>query len=203
MEDYSRPAGFWIRVGASIIDWLIFFPIVILSFWNTYSLKSIAVLILSCLPGLIYKPFMESFFGATLGKMACGIKVIDDNGKKLSLFGAYVRFFPFLISTGIAIAGQLIVFSSTQFQSATSMTEISQAQQANYLGIVSFIVNLLLIIECIFAAFTYRKRALHDMLAESFCVYKEPKKPDSVPAELSESTGQDVQTLQVSERENT
>ncbi len=173
MEDYSRPAGFWIRFGAYIIDSLIFIPVVILSFWNTYSLKSTAVLILICLPGLIYKPLMESFFGATLGKMACGIKVIDDNGNKLSLFGAYVRFFPFLISTGIAMVGQLIVFSSPQFQSATSLIEIGQAQQENFLAIIGTIVNVLLLIECIFAAFTFRKRALHDMLAESFCVYKE------------------------------
>jgi uncharacterized RDD family membrane protein YckC len=199
-ENYSRPAGFWIRVGAHIIDSVIFFPIIILSIWNTYSLKSIAVLILSSLPGLIYKPFMESFFGATLGKMACGIKVIDDNGKKLSLFVAYVRFFPFLIAAGVALAGQVIVFSSPQFQSATSMLEIGQAQQANYLKYVAMIVNLLVMIECVFAAFTFRKRALHDMLAESFCVYKEPKKLSSEPAEPA---GQDVQTLHVSEGENT
>jgi uncharacterized RDD family membrane protein YckC len=201
-ENYARPAGFWIRVGAHIIDSVIFFPIIILSFWNTYSFKSVSVLILMSLPGLIYKPFMESFFGATLGKMACGIKVIDDNGKKLSLFVAYVRFFPFLIAAGVALAGQVIVFSSPQFQSATSMMEIGQAQQANYLKYVGLIVNLLLIVECIFVAFTFRKRALHDMLAESFCVYKEPKKLSTESSETTESAGQDVQTLQVSEGEN-
>jgi len=175
MEGYSRPAGFWIRVGAYIIDGLVFIPIMILSGWNIYSLKSTAVLALISLPGFLYKPFMESFFGATLGKMSCKIKVIDDNGKKLSLLGAYVRFFPFLLSTGVALAGQLIVFSSPQFQSATSMMEISQAQQENFLYLIGLIVNVLILIECVFAAFTFRKRALHDMLAESFCVYKEPK----------------------------
>jgi uncharacterized RDD family membrane protein YckC len=194
-ENYSRPAGFWIRLGAHLIDAVIFFPIIILSIWNTYALKNMAVLILISLPGLIYKPFMESFFGATLGKMACGIKVIDDNGKKLSLFGAYVRFFPFLIQTGVALAGQLIVFSSPQFQSATSMAEIAQAQQANYLGIVGLIVNILVLIECVFAAFTFRKRALHDMLAESFCVYKEPKKLSPEQSETAEPAGRDAQTV--------
>jgi uncharacterized RDD family membrane protein YckC len=142
---------------------------------------------------------MESFFGATLGKMACGIKVIDDNGSKLSLFGAYVRYFPFLISAGVTLAGQLILFSSPHFQSAESMIEIAQAQQGNFLAPIGTIVGVLVTIECIFAAFTFRKRALHDMLAESFCVYKEPKKPSSEP---SEPAGQDVQTLQVSEGEN-
>ena len=173
MEGYSRPAGFWIRVGAQIIDFFVFIPIVALGIWNTYSLKSTIVLVLISVPGLLYKPFMESFFGATLGKMACGIKVIDDNGKKLSLFGAYVRYFPFLIQAGVALAGQLILFSSEQFQSATSMVELSQAQQGNPLSLLGTIVYALVLIECIVAAFTFRKRALHDMLAESFCVYKE------------------------------
>src|SRR4030043_2469465 len=172
MEGYSRPAGFWIRVGASIIDSLIFIPIVILNVWNSYSLKSTVVLILTSLPGLIYKPFMESFYGATLGKMSCKIKVIDDNGKKLSLFNAYIRFFPFLLSAGVTLAGQLIIFSSPQFQSATSWIEISQAQQGSFLVVISYPVTALVLIDCIVVAFTFRKRALHDMMAESFCVYR-------------------------------
>jgi len=174
MEGYSRPAGFWIRVGENIIDSLIFLPIIILSVWNTYSLKSTVVLILASLPGLIYKPFMESYFGATLGKMSCKIKVIDDNGKKLSLFNAYIRFFPFLLSAGVALAGQLILFSSPEFQSATTMMEIGEAQQGSFLVVISYPVNILILIDCIVVAFTFRKRALHDMMAESFCVYKEP-----------------------------
>ena len=189
MEGFSRPAGFWIRLGAYIIDGLIFIPIMILSVWNIYSLKSMTVLVLISLPGLIYKPFMESFFGATLGKMSCKIKVIDDYGKKLSLFGAYVRYGPFLISVGINLVGQLIVFLSPQFQSATSFIEIAQAQQVNFLNPVSQIVGLLILIECIFAAFTFRKRALHDMLAESFCVYKEPQILSSeLPAPAAENS---------------
>jgi uncharacterized RDD family membrane protein YckC len=174
MEGYSRPAGFWIRVGAYIIDSLIFIPVGILSFWNTYSLKSIAVLVLISLPGLIYKPFMESFFGATLGKMSCKIKVIDDNGKKLSLFNAYIRFFPFLLLAGIGLANQLILFSSPQFESIKSWTELGQAQRGNFLTVISYPAMLLVLIDCIMVAFTFRKRALHDMMAESYCVYKEP-----------------------------
>jgi uncharacterized RDD family membrane protein YckC len=174
MEGYSRPAGFWIRVGAYIIDSLIFIPIIILSVWNTWHLKSTVVLVLSSLPGLIYKPFMESFFGATLGKMSCKLKVIDDNGNKLSLFSAYIRFLPFLFSAGVTLAGQLIIFSSPQFQSATSMMELAEAQQGNYLDVVSYVATAFILIDCVLVAFTFRKRALHDMMAESFCVYKEP-----------------------------
>jgi hypothetical protein len=87
---------------------------------------------------------------------------------------AYVRFFPFLISAGITLAGQFILFSSPEFQSAESMMELGQAQQGNFLAPIGTILNVLVAIECIVAAFTFRKRALHDMLAESYCVYKEP-----------------------------
>jgi len=174
MEDYSRPAGFWIRVGANIIDSLIFLPFVFLSFWNLFSLKSMVVLVLISLPGLIYKPVMESFFGATLGKMSCKIKVIDENGKKLSLFNAYIRFFPFLLSAGVSLTGQLILFSSPQFESVRSFTELGQAQQGSFLDVINYTVGALVLIDCIFVAFTFRKRALHDMMAESYCVYKEP-----------------------------
>lgn len=174
MEGFSRPAGFWIRVGANIIDSLIFLPIAILGIWNMFSLKSTTLLILVSLPGLIYKPVMESFFGATLGKMSCKIKVIDEDGKKLSLLSAYIRFFPFLLSAGVALAGQLILFSSSQFQSATSWVEITQVQQSSFLDVIRYPVNILVLIDCICVAFTFRKRALHDMMAESYCVYKEP-----------------------------
>ena len=174
IEGYSRPAGFWIRVGASIIDYLIFIPLGILSYWNTFSLKSTAVLILASLPGLIYKPFMESFFGATLGKMSCKIKVIGDGGNKLSLFNAYIRFFPFLLLAGVGLASQLILFLSPQFESVTSWVELGEAQQGSFLVVIIYPVYALVLIDCIIVAFTFRKRALHDMMAESFCVYKEP-----------------------------
>ncbi len=176
IENYSRPAGFWIRVGAHIIDFLVLIPIALLGIWNLFALKSIPLVILSTLVGLIYKPFMEAFFGATLGKMACGIKVIDDDGNKLSLLRAYIRYLPFLVASVIGLATQLILFSSPEFQAAETFTEISQVLQAREKGILDWIgtlVNFFLFIECVFAAFTYRKRALHDMLAKSFCVYKE------------------------------
>ena len=186
VEGYSRPAGFWIRVGAQIVDSLIFIPLGILAFWNIFSLKSTVVLILTTLVGFIYKPFMESYFGATLGKMSCGIKVIDDNGNKLSLPGAYVRYFPFLLSAGITLASQLILFSSPQFQSATSFVEIGQAKQGSFLDPIGTIVNLLIVVDCVVVAFAFRKRALHDMLAESFCVYKEPQELRTEPSGIQE-----------------
>jgi len=174
VEGYARPAGFWIRVGASIIDSLLFIPIGILSFWNLFSLKSTAMLVAVSVPGLLYKPLMEAYCGATLGKMACGIRVIDAKGEKLSVFYAYVRAFPFLLSAGVEVARQVMLFSSPAFQDATSLAELGEAQSETFLNVVGPIVTVLIVCECVVAAFTFRKRALHDMLAESYCVYREP-----------------------------
>ncbi len=173
IKGYARPAGFWIRVGAHIIDSLIFIPLGVLGFFNGSSWKSVAVLVLINVPWFFYKPLMESFCGATLGKMACGVKVIDAAGKKLSLVSAYVRYFPSLICLGVSLVGQVILYSSEQFQLATTTEEAKLAQQENFLTPIVIVLYVLATLECVFAAFTYRKRALHDMLAESFCVYKE------------------------------
>ncbi len=173
VEGYARPAGFWIRVGAHLVDALIFSPVIIVSFWNMLSFKSTTLLVLLHLPGLLYKPLMESLFGATLGKMSCKIKVIDGHCKKLSLFDAFVRSLPFILSAGITLVSQVLWFSSPQFQSVTSFVELSQSKQGGYLDMMGSVVGILVLIDCVFAAFTFRKRALHDMLAESYCVYRD------------------------------
>ena len=176
---YPKPAGFWIRVVASLVDFLIFIPVVVLSFVNFFSIKSTALLMVIGLPGLIYKPFMESYYGATLGKMVCGLRVVDELGEKLSLGAAYVRFIPFLVSAAISMVGALILFSAPGFQSASTLLEIGELQQRNPTRAFETIVNLFVTADCIVAGFSHRKRALHDMMAGSFCIYKERRFAES------------------------
>ncbi len=173
IEKYPLPAGFWIRVGAHIIDSLIFLPLTILIYLNFFLFKNTTLLILFALPSFLYKPLMESFYGATLGKMACGIKVIDNIGQKLDLGTAFLRALPFLLSTFTGTLQSLILYPSPEFQSATTLEEIANLQRPVPISTIMFFVSTFLLIDCTFAAFTYRKRALHDMLAGSYCVYKE------------------------------
>lgn len=171
--NYPKPAGFWIRVVAYFIDGIVFIPIVVLNFFNLVSIKSMFLLILICIPGFIYKPFMESFFGATLGKMACKIRVIDKHGEKLTLGTAYIRFLPFLLSTIVGLIGALVLFSFPEFKNVTTFLEIGQLQQRNPIKPITTIVSLFVFVDCVFIAFTHRKRAIHDMMARSFCVFKQ------------------------------
>ncbi len=170
---YNRPAGFWIRLGAYIIDGLVFIPIVGLGRWNTFSLKSTMLVVLIAVPGFLYKPCMESFFGATLGKMACGIKVINAQGRKLNLFYAYVRAFLFLLGAGFGMATNWWCSPRPRFKRAT-MTSANMPPALLFVRSANMVLTGLILIDCVFAGFTFRKRALHDYLADSYVIYKEP-----------------------------
>ncbi len=185
--NYPQPAGFWIRVCAHIIDGVIFIPLVIFSFLNFFFIKNMILLIFLSVPGLIYKPFMESFYGATLGKMVCGIKVIDGNGLRLTLETAYLRFLPFLLSSLISIISSIILYSTPEFESVKTLEEIGQLQQIGPMDIVGYLASFFLMADCIVAAFTYRKQALHDMMAGSYCVYKEPQEQQEQQQSLSDT----------------
>lgn len=172
ITNYPKPAGFWIRVVASFIDALVFIPIIVISFLNFSSIKSSFLLVIIAILGLMYKPFMESYYGATLGKMALGLKVIDERGEKLDLQSAYIRFTPFLLAAVISLIGGYVLVSLPEFKTATNILEIGQLQQQNPTRYLESIINLFILVDCVVVAFTYRKRALHDMIARSFCIHK-------------------------------
>lgn len=180
---YNRPAGFCIRLGAYTIDGLVFIPIVGLATWNRFSLKSSMLVVLIAVPGFLHKPCMESFFGATLGKMACGIKVINAQGKKLNLFYAYVRAFLFLLGAGFGMASQLVLFSTPEFQSGTPMAPSDLPPALLFVGSANMVLTGLILIDCVCVGFTFRKRALHDYLADSYVIYKEPQATVATNAE--------------------
>lgn len=169
-----HPAGFWVRFCANLLDGLILLPIGILTLVNFFILKNVFILIAIGLIGLTYKPVMEALIGATLGKLALGIKVIDEKGNKIGLLRAYVRFIPFLLVQVMGIINSLFVFYSPLIKSWADMEKIGQIPQMPTLQIIVMLCNLIVVIDCVVVAFTYRKRALHDMLASSYCVYRLP-----------------------------
>jgi uncharacterized RDD family membrane protein YckC len=168
----DRPAGFWIRFVATFIDGLVFIPVVVVSVINLFFMKNLMLQLLLHVPSLLYKPLMEARYGATWGKMAVGVRVVDEFGEKLSVAAAYVRFGPFLLGLLVSLAGSVVIFSSPEYQSAKTLMELVQLPVVSQFGNANNIIQLLVAVECLFAAFTRRKRALHDMLAGSFCVHK-------------------------------
>lgn len=141
-------AGFWIRVGAYLIDFLILFVLqfVILMIFGesifdtgegsfsarTSSTSPIVNLVLIVL-GVVYFVGLESSARqATPGKMALGLIVTDVNGGRISFLRAFGRYLAKLLSGTILLIGYIMV------------------------------------------GFTERKQGLHDILASTLVVKGQP-----------------------------
>lgn len=95
-------AGFWLRAAARILDTIFIFILafmtqVIFNFvlviltqadlispgWQfRLHAFSVALLIFGALASLGYHGFCEGLFGATLGKLCCGLRVISEDGDR-------------------------------------------------------------------------------------------------------------------------
>jgi uncharacterized RDD family membrane protein YckC len=96
-------AGFWVRVGAFLIDSLIVLLI-------AFPLMQILPVYANLLVWWLYSALMESSpLQATLGKRALGLKVTDVNGVRLFFGRASARFFAKLLSTSLLGIGFLMV----------------------------------------------------------------------------------------------
>jgi uncharacterized RDD family membrane protein YckC len=111
--------GFWIRLVAYLIDAIvlsvvvgviasimglnIFDPESAASFDPTLNLASVVI-------GWLYFSLMESSErGATLGKMALGLRVVSSSGQRLSFLNATGRYFAKILSAIILCIGFLMI----------------------------------------------------------------------------------------------
>ena len=114
-------AGFWVRVGAKILDGLIvgvFFipPLIYFMFKSAAAQRSGAMQVFQLLFQFLYmaanvgyQTFFIGKYGATLGKRACGLRVVTAEGGKVSYGRATGRAFAELLSGIICDLGYLIV----------------------------------------------------------------------------------------------
>jgi uncharacterized RDD family membrane protein YckC len=108
-------AGFWIRVGAYIIDAILLSVVnVALSFMFLSNLGDISTIIIYyCITigiGVAYMAGMESSERqATFGKLAVGIKVGNETGERISFGNAVGRYFAKIISGLLLCIGFMMV----------------------------------------------------------------------------------------------
>src|SRR5205823_4178142 len=79
-------AKFWTRFAAMLIDGIVVIAIVLpATYFNVIQWKAPWIYIITSLLTVVYKPFMEYEYGATLGKMAVGIQVVGHQFQKVTL----------------------------------------------------------------------------------------------------------------------
>jgi len=115
-----RYAGFWVRAGAKIIDWILLF---ILGFAATVLVNLLAGMVgigrdpsSHMLTGNLVKIALAAAFAtwfvgkyaATPGKMACGLKIVMPDGNRVSYARALSRYFGEWISSMILAIGYIM-----------------------------------------------------------------------------------------------
>jgi len=123
LSDNTEYAGFWIRVGASLIDtvwqviilgaigWALFGDALLDAMRSGDPLAGGLSMILyqNLLPALIIIPFWI-FFGATPGKMLLGLKIVRaSDGGKIKIGRSIVRFISYIPSALILGIGFIMV----------------------------------------------------------------------------------------------
>src|SRR2546423_5924843 len=99
-------AGFWRRLGALLVDVLVWLPISYTAAWLTSFSKGFAVSAESVnyIGLLCYQVYFHARWGQSLGKMAARIRVIKLNGKRIGLKEAVIRSSVDLIWTVFSLA---------------------------------------------------------------------------------------------------
>ena len=115
-------AGFWIRFAAVFIDGLLLWAVnagitlaagfsVFQSFGarpTAFSTGRIALFLVEISIGVVYEVVLIGAYGATLGKMACKIKVVVEDGSKVSYLRSLGRHFAKILSSFTCLIGYLM-----------------------------------------------------------------------------------------------
>jgi uncharacterized RDD family membrane protein YckC len=108
-------AGFWIRVGARVIDIIILTVVgFVLGFLAHFLIRHVvvgAVLqnVFSFVFSIAYATYFLGKYSATPGKMACGLRVVRPDGEGITYARACGRFFAEFLSSIVLCIGYIMV----------------------------------------------------------------------------------------------
>ena len=178
-----RFAGFWIRVGATLLDVLILLPVhfvLMLIFMNrmfTAGPPPPLMTLIQLIIGISYTTFFLGKFGATPGKMACGLKVIVSNGRPVSYLRSFGRYWavglsgliPY-ISAGIAMVAIMAISLHSNHYGRPGPRDVEAALAIG--ALVAIPVGLLMAFPLYMAGMTKQKCALHDFICNTRVIHK-------------------------------
>ncbi len=163
-------ASFWIRVAAALIDTVVFAPLIVLSFVNLFYVKSLVLLYVMMVLQALYKPLMEFKYGATLGKMAVKIKVVNEEQHPITLDQSFGRYLPWVISTVISLITTTAIYMSVDFNNLTSYMQLAEISESMPLNTVSQAYNFIFLILILWMTIDKKNQGVHDKIAKTMVI---------------------------------
>lgn len=169
-------ATFLSRAGAYILDVIIVgaFTIMINAI-NIANFKSFIIYLLVALVAIFYKPFMESNYGATFGKMTFKLKVTDHDYNQIdfqqSLLRSIILIFPAILFVPI----YYLAFNNPNLANASEIMEFAQGLAVEYpiqswisnLGFIIIVVDIVVLL----TDQTKTKKSLHDRIGKTYVLF--------------------------------
>lgn len=168
-----RYKTFWRRVGASFLDGLIMAPVAGVSAL-VYAPGRTGVLpvlwfMISSSAHAVYSVLMHARFGATLGKMAAKIKVIDASERRvISLRQAFLRDIVWIVFTVAAVVIDISAVADGLDPTSRDGSDFSSL-------VFGFGAGIWLLAELVTMLTNARRRSLHDLIAGTVVVRVGPE----------------------------
>jgi uncharacterized RDD family membrane protein YckC len=165
-------ATFRERLGAFFIDVLIGLILLPITIYNIPDWKSTLICILAIMLGLSYKPIFEYTYGATLGKMAMKLAVVNYQFESPSLKEICLRNSIHLVIGFLNLIQNIMFFSMSEFVEITTFKEyqtflaIHQSSFLKYLGFIS-------IIDIATMYSDKQNRTFHDKIGKTLVINRE------------------------------
>lgn len=149
-------AGFWKRVLAKFIDFLIFLPLVIINIYffkqnnrTTFLAISLSITVII----LLYNIILTYYAGKTLGKIIMKLEVVKTDGQKVSIVNSIAReVFP-IISLLIGIVQEYTFLGNMSF--------------VDVIGLIFALVGSFEIFVCLF---NHQHKTVHDFIGDTVVI---------------------------------
>ncbi|WP_139856770.1 RDD family protein [Aequorivita sinensis] len=175
-EKQIEYATFWSRAGAYILDGIIVGAFTLfINAINIANFKSFLIYLLIAIVAIFYKPFMESKYGATFGKMALKLKVTDQNFNQIDFKQSLLRSIFLIFPAIFFVPIYYFAFNNPNLAEYTQIFEFSQGLAIEY-PIQSWISNLSFIIIVVdiivlLTDNTKTQRSLHDRIGKTYVIF--------------------------------
>lgn len=173
-----RYSGFWERVGAYLIDFLIMSPLIIVDFMYGGSSNKFQLYVLA--PAQLLAAFLYIFmvvkFGGTPGKLLVGLRIVKLDGARATIREALLRYAPMWI-LGLVMSGMMInAAMGIPAETFTSYSYLERgaalSEQASFMWFATVLMQVW-VVGCLIAILANKKRrTLHDFVAGTVVVRK-------------------------------
>ncbi len=171
-------SGFWQRVGAALIDFLIMLPVLAMDYFfgGESRFFQLYMLVPTQLAVVFLHIFMVVKFGGTPGKLVMGLRIAKLDGAPVTVKEALLRYSVLWILSLVILVMTISAVMGMTDADYTSLSYMQRSAEigarAPYMMVVSVVMNLWIWGSVISVLATRQRRALHDFVAGTVVLRK-------------------------------